>query len=241
MTTLLDYESLVDSTSTVFLERLTTLFADSAKKCEFDRWLQWYAFDVIGEITFSRRLGFLEQGKDVQDMISILGHAGWYSAVVGQMPWLDYIVEKNWLSLQLFKPRKLELPRFVMGIVQSRLEEGEKRPTNQAAGRPQKDFLSKFSEAAEAHSGKIRPSMYLGWAMSNINAGSDTTAISLRAIFCKYLMPLPHRPGLQAILGSLAHKSWRLRLPPAKSAHAGETARRTPECPSLGAATVEGD
>lgn len=185
MTTLLDYEALVDSTSTVLLERLKTLFAKPGRACPFDQWLQWYAFDVIGEVTFSCRLGFLEQGTDVGNMINILSHAGWYTAVVGQMPWLDVVLQKNWLSLKLFKPRILELPLFVMGILQQRLQKDKEIGQGKDTASVHKDFLSKFSEAATLHAGKIPSSMYLGWAMSNINAGSDTTAISLRAIFCE--------------------------------------------------------
>jgi hypothetical protein len=37
-------------------------------------WLQWYAFDVIAGLTFQRRFGFLEQRKDVGDVIQQLDH-----------------------------------------------------------------------------------------------------------------------------------------------------------------------
>lgn len=184
MTTLLDYEYLVDSTSKVLVERLTTLFAGTGTVCSFDKWLQWYAFDVIGEVTFSRRLGFLEHAKDVGDLISILSSGLHYAAVVGQMPWLDVILKKNWLMLKLLKPRSAEIPRFVMGFVQNRLRESEENEVDQKTERQSKDFLSKFTQAATLSAGKIPDSMHLGWAISNINAGSDTTAISLRAIFC---------------------------------------------------------
>ena len=31
-------------------------------------------FDVVGEITFSKRLGFLEQGMDVENIMSDIWH-----------------------------------------------------------------------------------------------------------------------------------------------------------------------
>lgn len=66
MTTLVGYEPLVDSTTTVFLEATRKLYCeDSERECEFSEWLRFYAFDVIGELTFSRRFGFIEQGIDV--------------------------------------------------------------------------------------------------------------------------------------------------------------------------------
>lgn len=50
------------------------------------RWLQWYAFDVIGSITFQRRFGFMEQGKDVRNMVGDLEVAAFLGAVIGQIP-----------------------------------------------------------------------------------------------------------------------------------------------------------
>jgi hypothetical protein len=194
MTTLLDYEPYVDTTSTVLIERLTTLYCKTKRICDFGVWLQWYAFDVIGEITFSRRLGFLEQGKDVGGLINILCNIGWYSAVVGQMPWLDSFLEKNPLFIRFGKSRKLEVPRFVMGFMQDRLSDprdltskDETEQPDETRERPQKDFLSKFTAAATQYEGKIPATQLLGWSLSNINAGSDTTAIALRAIFCQFV------------------------------------------------------
>ena len=186
MTTLLDYEPYVDATSTVFLERLNTNFATTGQICDFGEWLQWYAFDVIGEMSFGRRLGFLEQGKDVEGLIKILHRVGWYTSVVGQMPWLDLVLDKNWLMSKLELPRKAVIARFVADLMNERLaEEVMATGDSDEKGRKSRtDFLSKFLAAADANHGKIPESQLFGWSMSNINAGSDTTAISLRAIFC---------------------------------------------------------
>lgn len=49
-------------------------------------WLQWYAFDVIGAITFQRRFGFMEKREDVLGMIEGIDGALWYGATIGQVP-----------------------------------------------------------------------------------------------------------------------------------------------------------
>lgn len=41
------------------------------------------AFDVIGELTFSKPLGFLEKGKDIDGIIVALEHMLDYSGKVG--------------------------------------------------------------------------------------------------------------------------------------------------------------
>lgn len=43
------------------------------------------AFDVVGEITFNEKLGFLETGCDVEDMITAGHYMMIYFAVAGQM------------------------------------------------------------------------------------------------------------------------------------------------------------
>lgn len=82
MSTLVNFEPFVDSTSTVFLKQLKQRFADRTDAsgiCDFGTWLQFYAFDVIGELTYSQRLGFVDRGVDVDH-------------IIGNLEWLlDYV------------------------------------------------------------------------------------------------------------------------------------------------------
>lgn len=80
MSTLIQYEPFVDSTTELFLSQTERLYADSGASCDFSRWLQFYAFDVIGEMTYSKRHGFLEENKDIDGIIgytaSLFDYAG---------------------------------------------------------------------------------------------------------------------------------------------------------------------
>lgn len=87
MTNLVQFESLVDSTSREFLNQLRTRFVDRNRNddagiVDFGKWLQFYAFDVICELTYSQRLGFVDHGKDIESIISNLEWLLGYSAVV---------------------------------------------------------------------------------------------------------------------------------------------------------------
>jgi hypothetical protein len=73
MTSLVSYEPLVDNTTRVFLQQTEKLFARTGAVCNFSRWLQYYAFDVIGELTWSRRLGFVEKNEDVDGIVAFIG------------------------------------------------------------------------------------------------------------------------------------------------------------------------
>lgn len=74
MSTLVNFEPYVDTTMRVFCDQLEARFVnnsgDKSPPCDFGQWLQMFAFDVIGEMTFSRRLGFLETGEDVNSVMA---------------------------------------------------------------------------------------------------------------------------------------------------------------------------
>ncbi|KAK6330384.1 hypothetical protein TWF696_003480 [Orbilia brochopaga] len=182
MSTLLDYEPYVDSTLRVLQARLEELYVDKGVICDLGEWVHWAAFDVIGEMTFSRRLGFLEQGCDVGDVIKATQTQLDYLAVVGQMPFLDKLLMKNPLYIWWRGNPTSPVTQFALDCMQQRLQEREK-----GEGANRRDFLAKFLDAADKYEGKIPPAQILGWAQANVFAGSDTTAISLRAIIYNLL------------------------------------------------------
>ena len=56
MSSLLHYEEFADQCADIFRDRLTE-FARSGQTVDLHHWLQCYAFDVIGDITFGQRFG----------------------------------------------------------------------------------------------------------------------------------------------------------------------------------------
>lgn len=85
MSTLVTFEPLVDATTVAFLEQLKKRFVGRSDKegtFDFGVWLQYYAFDVIGELTYSKRLGFVDRGMDVDHIIGNLERLLGYVSVV---------------------------------------------------------------------------------------------------------------------------------------------------------------
>ncbi|KAI1819007.1 cytochrome P450 [Xylaria intraflava] len=58
-------------------------------------WLHYFAFDVLGELAFSRSFGFLATGSDVESAIRAIDDSQKYNGVVGQVPVLDYFLRRN--------------------------------------------------------------------------------------------------------------------------------------------------
>ena len=73
-------------------------------------------------MTFGRRFGFLEQCRDVENMIDVVQESGWYTAVVGQMPWLDFLLAKNPFITTSWAKKKGLISQFVMTFVEPRIE-----------------------------------------------------------------------------------------------------------------------
>ncbi|KIX01924.1 uncharacterized protein Z518_07863 [Rhinocladiella mackenziei CBS 650.93] len=192
LSTLVEYEELVDRTTDVFLHTLEERYAarhSQSQVLDLGRYLQFFAFDVIGELTFSRRLGFIESGVDVDGIIDAIGANFSYFSVLGQMPWLDEVVlGKNPLYVQYFR-KSVSSPilQFAQGLLKERLRDleqgGMEEEKEQSLNRP--DFLSRFLKVRKEEAGgddALTDGQILSYLFMNINAGSDTIASTLRAI-----------------------------------------------------------
>lgn len=72
MSTLVQLEPFVNSTLSSFMRELDKRFVNTEtgpRVFDFSRWLNLYAFDAIGELSFSERIGFLESGGDMEGIM----------------------------------------------------------------------------------------------------------------------------------------------------------------------------
>ena len=180
LTTVKDYEQFVDSTARVLFAKLHR-FTESGTACDIGKYLHWYAWDVMGEMTWSKRLGFLDEERDIEGMIQKAQGRIEYVSLVGQMPWLDWWLYKN--PVLNFVQTKTS---FLVQFAVDRLR--ERKTAGKVDGRSKQDFLSKFLEAKMEK--KLPEWFSTSWSLTNVIAGADTTAISLRALFY-YLLKNP--------------------------------------------------
>ncbi|RHZ65482.1 cytochrome P450 [Aspergillus thermomutatus] len=166
MTSLLELESAVDSCSEIFINQLGR-FANNKKPVDLGIWLQYYAFDVVGEFTFAKKLGFLEEGKDVDGMIE---------AIQGMLV-LNFTLKAINSRASLHRDGELD--------------SGEKPEAG-------KDMLSRWMAIHASDPEKLSTRDVIVHLSTNVFAGSDTTAIALRAVF--YL--LLRNPSVMAKLNA---------------------------------------
>lgn len=89
-------EPFADDCTDIFMEAMADL---EGQDIDLGVWLQWYAFDVIAAITFHRRLGFMEQRRDVHNMIDDIGKALEVAALIGQVPSIHpWLMGNKWFA-----------------------------------------------------------------------------------------------------------------------------------------------
>ena len=128
-------------------------------------------WDVIGNITFSESFGYLENGCDFDNTIETSKKAMNYFSLVGQLPFLDKLLDKNPLY-RMGPPSFGAITNFSVQKLADRLQEGE---ANRGPGKP--DFLGKFIEAKNQFS-EVDDTRIVSYLMINMIAGADTTAIT---------------------------------------------------------------
>ncbi|KAK0665927.1 cytochrome P450 [Cercophora samala] len=164
------FEPLVVSTIEYFFSRLDELFSDKGRDFNLSDWLQLFTFDIMGEVTFSRRLGFLEKGGDIDGVMENNWKYFRDVAPNTQAPWLDKLWKDN--PLIPVSAKRNPLAEFGAARIQERLALSEEERENIN----QKDYLSCFIH--EAAKDPSLPELALPtWTNSNIQAGGDTTSI----------------------------------------------------------------
>lgn len=206
MSNLVSFEPLVDRTIGVLRHELDRRFVLPGQVCDLGIWLQYFAFDVVGEITFSKRLGFLEEGRDVEGIMEGIWRWFEYVAVVGQIPWLDALWVKNPIVSRLRPAKWSPMVEFANKREEERRALSALISENKTSQVNDRDFLSRFLTALEKD--PSIPSWALpAWTSSNILAGSDTTAIFLRTMFHELLTHESTLVRLRAELDEAAARS----------------------------------
>lgn len=189
MSTLVSYEQYVDNCTALLMQRFSEL-AQSTQSINFYHWLQCYAFDVIGEITFGERFGLLNMGKDEAGIFPAIDARNAYGTYAGIYPFVNKIIFP-WL------PKTggfVYVINFTADQISKKMKSLRDPKTSGIEGPP--DFVSKLVVRHEEDPEKLTRADIQMICQSNIAAGSDTTAISLSNIL--YFL-LKHPPSLHRL------------------------------------------
>ncbi|ERF75874.1 hypothetical protein EPUS_01240 [Endocarpon pusillum Z07020] len=199
MSNLMSFKPYVDTTISYFFARLDKLFVQTGDVCDLGAWLQMFAFDVMGELTFSKRLGFLERAEDVDGIMGSIWHYFHKTSPV------DWLWAKNPILQRLQSVRMNPIVGFGLARIAER-KSAAKNPSDKESSTNSRDFLSRFLEA-QAKDKSIPPWALIARTTSNVTAGSDTTAILLRTTIHRLLSHPATLSRLLSELASLPHSA----------------------------------
>ena len=152
LTNSVTYEVFVNQVLEVLFKQLNQRYVHSHQSFDLGNWLQYFAFDVMGTLTFSKRYGFLEQGHDVNGMLATIWDYMTDAAPFTQIPWLDTWWRKNRVAAALKGSTGISFLRYVADCINERhLKANEAAGSIKDAQINDRDMLSRFLEVSRTN------------------------------------------------------------------------------------------
>ncbi|KAK0645202.1 Cytochrome P450 monooxygenase [Lasiodiplodia hormozganensis] len=164
------------------------------KSVSLGYWLQLFAFDAIGAVSFSRSFGYVKAGND-NGLFARLRNSLKSISWLQHAPWIIYMHNAmmpligNWLA---FNDRNVYFFEFAKAEVAQRKEQGGHN----------KDIVGQML-ATQKEKPELDDTSMAFMMTTNVFAGSDTTATSLRAVI---LMLLRHPAAYRRLVDELDEK-----------------------------------
>ncbi|TVY84274.1 Cytochrome P450 monooxygenase [Lachnellula suecica] len=169
-------EGYIDGVLRLFEERLDSL-CEAHSPVNFDEWFNFLAFDIMGEVTFSKQFGFIDQGRDIGDAIANTRALGIYVAIMGHFWWAhDYLLANPLIGYFNLQP--------TMHIFDTALAAVDSRSKNDQV---RKDMIEEWMNVRKKHPERMEEKEILAAAVANIGAGADTVSATLQALFYNLL------------------------------------------------------
>ncbi|KAI8633672.1 cytochrome P450 CYP4/CYP19/CYP26 subfamily [Xylariaceae sp. FL1651] len=204
LSNILSYEKFVDDVTQQLFEQFDRRFVEEGIIFDLGEWFQYFAFEVMGTMTFSRRYGFLHQGHDNNGLIWAIWNFMKTAAPITQIPWVDLVLYKNPIAAYLRPTTGMPILKIVRESIEERRKATPDGKRVDGECTMQGDFLSRFLQVQ-----KDDPSVpawtVTAWTFSNVIAGSDSTASVMKTLWYNLLshpdsMSLLYKELLQAKL-----------------------------------------
>ncbi|KAK1985486.1 cytochrome P450 [Colletotrichum cereale] len=191
MTSLVHYEPYVDECGALFCQRLLEI-SKAGTTADLGHWFQCFAFDAIAMMTYGKRLGFLDRGEDIANVIKTIDNGLRYSTLAGIFPWFHKHIAPVLNRLSSWTGANSGM--FVFTYTQRTIEDEMASPKSVEEIKDQEDgaaagesMLSKFLAKHSSNPSEFTNFHVLTGCAGNMFAGSDTTGISLSAVLYSLL------------------------------------------------------
>ncbi|KAL0933780.1 cytochrome p450 oxidoreductase [Colletotrichum truncatum] len=188
----------IDDTIDLLMTKLDAFTIDSTGRrarnpVDLGAWLHYFAFDVLGEVAFSRSFGFLAEGKDVEDAIATIDRSQAYNGIVGQVPWVDFILRRNplWKLFPSYDTRNAPITRIALSEMDRRRPFDKDSEGMLRNGDGRQDLLASLIKGHLKDPEKFTEGDVFAVAHGAIFAGSDSTASTMQSLFW-HVLSAPH-------------------------------------------------
>lgn len=172
-------EPYIDNVLRIFKNQFDKL-SDSGIPVEFQKWFSFFAFDVLGEVTFSKSFGFVQSGTDVRNAIANTGSLAYYISIMGNYIWLHNLTLGNPLFSRLGLQPSSHIFDTCLFAVNNRKTNPEVRH----------DMMQRWLDICGNHPDRISERDIFAAAVANIGAGAETVSATAQALLY-YLLRSP--------------------------------------------------
>ncbi|KAK3314443.1 cytochrome P450, partial [Apodospora peruviana] len=178
LSTLLEYQPVADKTIDLLFAALDRESSVDGKEVDVAKWLFFYAFDLVGNLSFGKPIGFLESGEDVFGLVRKQHLFADYVRLTMVMPNLHYLFLGNPLLRLFVNPAKNAFHNFSQRQIRERANEvfgspKAKQPPGHGQRKP--DLLSYFLDAREKYPLIMTEEQVVSTTIVNVFAGALAT------------------------------------------------------------------
>ncbi|KAM5522894.1 benzoate 4-monooxygenase cytochrome p450 [Fusarium oxysporum f. sp. phaseoli] len=142
-------------------KQIDNRFLEDDKSFDLAEWLGLYTWDMIGSLTFSQPFGYMKKGHDFDGTIIASALSVDYFAQIGQMPFLDWLLNKNPM-VRVGPPDMSHVTHFSIAQLQRRLEQQEQRKSSE-----EPDFLDYFIDGMKSNPDSVDAKLVLNFLLAN--------------------------------------------------------------------------
>ena len=174
LSNILKGETHIDDCIYRFRDQLTKIIKQTPNGAiHLNKWINYLAFDIVGESTFSKSFGFLEAGHDIGNSISNQFKLRLYICIVGHYSFLhDFLLANPLIAYFNLQPS--------MHIFDTCLEAVGIRAKNTEV---RNDMIEQWQSQRRNHPDRMHENEVLAAAVANMGAGADTVSCILQALF----------------------------------------------------------
>ncbi|KAJ7677800.1 cytochrome P450 oxidoreductase [Mycena polygramma] len=172
-----DFEQNVDACGAALVEHLDRCIDAGKSTVDLAEIVQLFAIDVIGELALERSFGLCAAGKDTHNFLPLLVKFLEMACLVGTQPIVSPFLRR--VSQIISQPLG---SKILTGIVNGRIESRYHEYKQQGSDPNHSDMLEKLMEARNPDGSEYSLQQVKAAIGSILGAGSDTTAITMRAM-----------------------------------------------------------